>query len=98
LCKLLNTVGKALDEGKAKTRMNAIYEALDNIRIHSDLESRIKFKILDVIDLRKAGWVGRATGPTGPKTIQEIHDDVTPPSHLVVILNFRPPKQKQRRK
>ena len=77
LCRLLNTVGKALDEGKAKTRMNAIYEALNQIRLHSDLESRIKFKILDVLDLRKAGWVGRATGPTGPKTIQEIHEDVT---------------------
>ena len=76
LCKLLHTVGKALDEGKAKTRMNAIYEALNHLRLHGDLESRIKFKILDVLDLRKAGWVGRGTGPTGPKTIQEIHDDV----------------------
>jgi len=76
LCRLLNTVGKALDEGKAKTRMNAIYEALNHLRLHGDLDSRIKFKILDVLDLRKAGWVGRATGPTGPKTIQEIHDDV----------------------
>ncbi len=74
----MNTVGKALDEGKAKTRMNAIYDALGHIRIHSDLESRIKFKILDVLDLRKSGWVGRATGPSGPKTIQEIHDDVFP--------------------
>jgi translation initiation factor 4G len=76
LCRLLNTVGKALDEGKAKTRMNHIYEAFDHIRIQSDLESRIKFKMLDVLDLRRSGWVGRATGPTGPKTIQEIHDDV----------------------
>ena len=62
---------------KLKPRMNAIYEALDHIRLHSDLESRIKFKILDVLDLRKAGWVGRTTGPSGPKTIQEIHDDVS---------------------
>jgi translation initiation factor 4G len=46
LCRLLNTVGKALDEGKAKTRMNAIYDALNQIKQHSDLESRIKFKIL----------------------------------------------------
>ena len=84
LCRLLNTVGKALDEGKAKTRMNPIYEALDHIRIHSDLESRIKFKILDVIDLRKSGWVGRTTGPSGPKTIQEIHDDVL--SHVKIII------------
>ena len=76
LCRLLNTVGKALDEGKAKTRMNAIYDALEQIRLASDLESRIKFKILDVLDLRKAGWVGRTTGQQGPKTIQEIHDDV----------------------
>ena len=78
LCRLLITVGKTLDEGKAKNRRNVTYEALDHIRLHSDLESRIKFKILDVLDLRKSGWVTRATGPTGPKTIQEIHDDVYP--------------------
>lgn len=65
-----------MDEGKAKTRMNAIYEALEHIRKTSDLESRIKFKILDVLDMRKNGWVGRSTGQQGPKTIQEIHDDV----------------------
>jgi hypothetical protein len=82
LCRLLNTVGKALDEGRAKGRMNSIYEALDHIRINSDLESRIKFKILDVLDLRRSGWQTRATGPTGPKTIQEIHDDVTPQANF----------------
>lgn len=77
LCRLLNTVGKALDEGKARNRMNAIYDALDHIRQTSDLESRIKFKILDVLDLRKAGWVTRnPQAGQGPKTIQEIHDDV----------------------
>jgi translation initiation factor 4G len=79
LCRLLNTVGKALDEGKAKTRMNAIYEALEHIRTTSDLDLRIKFKILDVLDMRKNGWVGRTTGQQGPKTIQEIHDDVRSP-------------------
>lgn len=77
LCKLLTTVGKQLDEGKAKTRMNAIYEALDHMRVHSDLESRIKFKILDILDIRKNGWVPRGPGQTGPKTIQEIHEDVS---------------------
>lgn len=85
LCRLLNTVGKALDEGKAKTRMNAIYEALDHIRIHSDLESRIKFKILDVLDLRKNGWVGKTSAQAGPKTIQEIHDDVCPYESLLIV-------------
>jgi translation initiation factor 4G len=85
LCRLLNTVGKALDEGKAKTRMNAIYEALEHIRKTSDLDSRIKFKILDVLDMRKNGWVGRTTGQQGPKTIQEIHDDVRSPPPLLVF-------------
>ena len=46
LCRLLNNVGRVLDEGEAKVRMNAIYNALDRIRLFSDLESRIKFKIL----------------------------------------------------
>ena len=63
LCRLLNTVGKTLDEGKAKTRMNAIYEALDHIRLHNNIESRIKFEILDILDLRMAGWVARSTRP-----------------------------------
>jgi len=86
LCRLLNTVGKALDEGKAKTRMNAIYGALEHIRTTSDLDSRIKFKILDILDMRKNGWVGRTTGQQGPKTIQEIHDDVRSPTLLVFNL------------
>jgi hypothetical protein len=46
LCRLLHTAGKALDEGKSKTRMNAIYDALGHIHRHSDLDSRIKFNIL----------------------------------------------------
>jgi translation initiation factor 4G len=87
-------VGKALDEGKARTRMNAIYDTLDHIRIHSDLESRIKFKILDILDLRKSGWVVRSTGPTGPKTIQEIHDDVF---IFIKKANSRRLKPKQKR-
>jgi translation initiation factor 4G len=56
--------------------MNAIYDALERIRVESDLESRIKFKILDVLDLRRVGWVNRSNNQAGPKTIQEIHDDV----------------------
>jgi translation initiation factor 4G len=76
LCRLLVTVGKPLDEGRARSRMNAIYDALDQIRQVPDLESRIKFKILDILELRRHGWVSRTTGQQGPKTIQEIHDDV----------------------
>jgi len=89
LCRLLNTVGKALDEGKAKTRMNAIYEALEHIRTTSDLDLRIKFKILDVLDMRKNGWVGRTTGQQGPKTIQEIHDDVRSPFYSFLTCRLR---------
>lgn len=85
LCRLLSTVGKALDEGKAKTRMNAIYEALDQIRLHSDLESRIKFKILDVLEVRRAGWSARHPGLTGPKTIQQIHDDVLSKFSVLIV-------------
>ena len=94
LCRLLSTVGKALDEGKARSRMNAIYEALDHIRTHSDLESRIKFKILDLLEVRKAGWVTRSTGPTGPKTLHEIHEDVDP---FLVATDLRRLRPKQKR-
>lgn len=46
LCRLLNTVGKGLDDGKARIRMKAVYNALNWIRLFGDLESQIKFKIL----------------------------------------------------
>jgi hypothetical protein len=77
LCQLLITVGKALDEGKAKFRMNRIYEALDRIRIHNNLEFRIKFKILDVLDLRNAGWIERPTkSPVLKKSRKNVLSDL----------------------
>ena len=59
LCRLLNIVGKALDEGKSKPRMNAIHDALENIGETGHVPPRIKFKIIDVLDMRKAGWEER---------------------------------------
>jgi hypothetical protein len=46
LCILLKSVSRRLDEGKARNRMTAVHEALDNIRMHGNLEPQIKFELL----------------------------------------------------
>lgn len=60
ICKLLTTIGETFD-GNEKNK-----EWLDKYFVHMDvmyksttLSSRIKFKILDVFDLRKNKWVSR---------------------------------------
>lgn len=78
LCKLLTTIGKALDS-KAKTAkwVDVVVQRMKNEMINSPkLTSRVKFMIQDLLDLRHDKWVPRnATGnPVGPTTIAKIHE------------------------
>jgi translation initiation factor 4G len=74
LSSLLETVGAVLDDPSSKNqpRMDAYFERITAIMNMPGLPSRLRFKLLDIIDLRKAKWVTK-TGSKGPKTIQEIH-------------------------
>ncbi|CAG8547844.1 9358_t:CDS:10 [Ambispora gerdemannii] len=74
LCKLLTTVGKQLDHPKAKDHMDAYFTRMKTMSDNPNLSSRIKFMILDVIDLRNNNWVPRRDN-NAPKTIAEIHED-----------------------
>ncbi|WVN88428.1 uncharacterized protein L203_103638 [Cryptococcus depauperatus CBS 7841] len=70
-CKLLATVGPAYDR-VASDNLNKAYIRLDEILKLESLSSRIKFMIMDVIDLRKEGWRSRKQ-QAGVMTIAEIH-------------------------
>ncbi|CAO0798119.1 unnamed protein product [Mucor circinelloides] len=77
LCKLLTTIGKALDS-KPKTAkwVDVVIQRMKNEMVLSPkLTSRVKFMIQDLVDLRKDKWVPRIGGnQVGPTTIAKIHE------------------------
>ncbi|KAJ1934507.1 hypothetical protein FBU59_005674, partial [Linderina macrospora] len=74
LAKLITTVGKKLDRDQAKSYMDAYFQRIDTMAKNKKLNSRIRFMLRDVIDLRAAKWIDRSKSD-GPKTIAEIHED-----------------------
>ncbi|XP_027021188.2 eukaryotic translation initiation factor 4 gamma 3 isoform X3 [Tachysurus fulvidraco] len=74
LCRLLTTIGKDLDFEKAKPRMDQYFNQMEKIVKERKTSSRIRFMLLDVIDLRLHNWVSRRTDQ-GPKTIEQIHKE-----------------------
>lgn len=73
LCKLLRTIGANLDNtDKGRPMMDAYFARIQNMVDLPELPSRIKFLLMDVVDLRKAGWRGKTSGLAAPKTLEEI--------------------------
>ncbi|EAS29106.3 translation initiation factor 4G [Coccidioides immitis RS] len=75
LTNLLRTIGATLDRSsdKGHMMMNAYFERIDKMVQTPGLPSRLKFMLMDIIDLRKANWVSK-DADKGPKTIQEIRE------------------------
>jgi len=76
LTSLLRTIGRQLDssESKAQGRMDLYFERINQIIAIPDLPSRLKFMLMDIVDLRSKGWVSKEDDK-GPKTIQAIHEE-----------------------
>ncbi|KIW63560.1 hypothetical protein PV04_08551 [Phialophora macrospora] len=76
LTSLLQTVGKQLDnpESKAQGRMDLYFERINQMIAIPDLPSRLRFMLMDVVDLRSKGWASKADNK-GPKTITEIREE-----------------------
>lgn len=72
LCKLLRTIGANLDETeKGRPMMDAYFQRIQTMMDLPELQSRMKFMLMDVVDLRRAGWVSKETNK-GPKTLEEV--------------------------
>ncbi|KAK1999861.1 hypothetical protein LX36DRAFT_669177 [Colletotrichum falcatum] len=72
LSKLLRTIGSNLDASdKGKNLMNAYFDRIQSMMDMPELASRLKFMLLDVVDLRKKGWASKEANK-GPKTLDEI--------------------------
>lgn len=55
-CKMLTTSGSMLDTTLAKKVMNAYFKRLQELSSDSKMSSRLRFMIMDLMDLREAGW------------------------------------------
>ncbi|KAK0623625.1 hypothetical protein B0T14DRAFT_582436 [Immersiella caudata] len=72
LTKLLRTVGGVLDSTeKGRPMMEAYFQRIDNIIQLPELPSRLKFMLMDIVDLRKARWSSKDNNK-GPKTLDEV--------------------------
>ncbi|ODA78451.1 hypothetical protein RJ55_05832 [Drechmeria coniospora] len=72
LSKLLRTIGANLDQtDKGRPMMDAYFQRIHTMIELPELPSRLKFMLLDVLDLRKANWVSKEANK-GPKTLEEV--------------------------
>lgn len=75
LCKLLRTIGYALDAtDKSRLAMDAYFNRIQQMMDSKELNSRMKFMLLDVVELRKVNWESKEADK-GPKTIAEIREE-----------------------
>lgn len=59
LTKILQTVGKKLDQGQGKNLMDQYLERIKKIETQNDLPIRIKFILQDIVELRSNHWIPR---------------------------------------
>ncbi|PHH79353.1 hypothetical protein CDD80_5021 [Ophiocordyceps camponoti-rufipedis] len=75
LCKLLRTIGANLEiTEKGRPAMDAYFQRILQMAELPDLQSRMKFMLMDIVDLRRASWHSKE-GNKGPKTLDEVRAD-----------------------
>ncbi|KAK4728398.1 hypothetical protein R3W88_021386 [Solanum pinnatisectum] len=74
LCKLMSTIGEMIDHSKAKDYMDAYFDMMMTMANNTDLSTRVKFMLMDIIDLRKNKWQQRRK-VEGPKKLEEVRRD-----------------------
>ena len=85
LCRLLTTVGQALDRETSErlskgavqglADMGNYFKEMNKLVSERKTSARVRFLMQDVIDLRNNGWKKRRED-AGPKTIDQIHKEV----------------------
>jgi translation initiation factor 4G len=77
LTKLLKTIGANLDgTEKGKPMMDVYFARIQGMIDTPDLPSRLKFMLMDIIDLRKARWQSKEANK-GPKTLEEVRAEAS---------------------
>ncbi|EJD08038.1 uncharacterized protein FOMMEDRAFT_101459 [Fomitiporia mediterranea MF3/22] len=73
LCKLLTTVGQALDTSKARGHMDVYFSRMKELSKSSNVSSRMQFMLQDVIELRERKWIPRSL-TNAPTTLAQVHE------------------------
>jgi len=69
----MKTCGRILDTEKAKPLMNQYFDRIAQYAENPELPLRIKFMLLDTMQLRKDNWVPRkATSTEGPMLMDQV--------------------------
>ncbi|KAF8865861.1 hypothetical protein BDZ45DRAFT_579508 [Acephala macrosclerotiorum] len=72
LTKLLKTIGANLDgTEKGKPMMDVYFQRIQTMIDTPELPSRLRFMLMDIVDLRKKRWVSKEQNK-GPKTLDEV--------------------------
>merc|ERR1719193_2547100 len=72
LCRLLSTIGKDLDHDESKAKIDSYFRELEKIVKNKKTATfRVRFMLMDVVELRKCNWVPRRDD-NAPKTIDQI--------------------------
>eukprot|EP00951_Prasinocladus_malaysianus_P031363 scaffold300056_cov49-Prasinocladus_malaysianus.AAC.2 len=69
LCKLMTTIGQQIDVPKSKSHMEIYFKRIGQLAQNKTLESRLRFMLQDVVDLRRNGWVERRKVHTNPSDL-----------------------------
>ena len=80
MCKLFRTIGAKLEtnDGKRRTtKVNDYFEIISKMAVEHT-NSRIRFMLKDLVDLRKAGWVERRETEKAVK-LSDMRDEAMPP-------------------
>jgi translation initiation factor 4G len=76
LTKLLKTIGANLDSTeKGKPMMDVYFTRIQAMIDTPDLPSRLKFMLMDIVDLRRKNWQSKESNK-GPKTLEEVRAEV----------------------
>lgn len=75
----MKTVGKLLDTERGKSLMDQYFSRMEKYANGNELPLRIKFKIQDVLDLRRNKWVPRNIQmiDQNPRTLGQIREEAT---------------------
>ncbi|EJD40409.1 hypothetical protein AURDEDRAFT_115891 [Auricularia subglabra TFB-10046 SS5] len=73
ICKLLSTVGQALDTSKARSHMDIYFKRMRDLSDSPNIDSRMRYMLQDVIELRERKWIPR-NATAAPTTLSAVHD------------------------
>ncbi|KAL8785406.1 MAG: hypothetical protein Q9195_008666 [Heterodermia aff. obscurata] len=83
LTSLLKTIGQNLDENErfGKPAMDAYFTRIAAMIETEGLPSRLKFMLMDTVDLRKKGWRTKDNAIKGPTTLDQVRAQAAAAEH-----------------